>query len=156
VLLCFAAPARAQQETPARASTTAVSCQVLTQKHLEQYASVSQALRGQVTGLALWQTSGQAGGGSAVGLRGTNSLQGFSPLLFVDGIKIAEAGGEGPAVGLLDTMNAADVVLIEIFKGPAATTLYGTDAAGGVIRIYTQHGAPEAEMFDDVKARCLP
>jgi outer membrane cobalamin receptor len=77
-------------------------------------------------------------------------------MVFVDGLKMARAPEAGQAIGILDPLNPNDVLLIEIFRGPAATTLYGTDASGGVIRIYTKHGNPSAELTSDPRARCLP
>jgi outer membrane cobalamin receptor len=156
-LLCCAAPAWAQEETPARTGTSAVGCQVLTPQHLEGYSTVSQALRGQVTGLTLWETSGQVGAGSSVGLRGPSSLQGYTPLVFIDGIKVSDTpDAPGQVIGALDQMNPTDVLLIEIFRGPSATTMYGTEAAGGIIRVYTMHGSKASDVIDDVKARCVP
>ena len=149
--------AHAQQETPVRPGPSAVGRQVLTSKQLERYASVALALRGQVTGLKLFETSGQAGAGSEVVLRGPNSLQGYTPLVFIDGVKVSDTpDAPGQAIGVLDQINPASVLLIEIFRGPSATTMYGTDAAGGIIRVYTMHGSAGSDAIDDVKAQCVP
>lgn len=40
----------------------------------------------------------------------------------------------------LNDIAAADIDRIEVVKGPAATTLYGTEASGGVIQIFTKRG----------------
>ncbi len=151
------ATAHAQQVTPAQPGPSAVGCQILTPEQLEPYASVALALRGQVTGLKLFETSGQAGAGSNVMLRGPNSMQGYTPLVFIDGIRVTDTpDAPGQAIGALDQINPADVILIEVFRGPSATTLYGTEAAGGMIRVYTWHGSAESNVIDDVKARCVP
>ncbi len=47
----------------------------------------------------------------------------------------------------LDGINPADIDRIEIVKGPAATTLYGTEAAGGVIQVFTKRGASGAPAW---------
>jgi outer membrane cobalamin receptor len=151
-----AAPALAQSERARPKNTTGVACQVITGGEIQSSASVALALRGRATGLFLRETSGQAGAGSQIALRGINSLAFASPLVFIDGLKMAAAPGTGQAIGILDQLNPNDVLLIEIFRGPAATTLYGTDAAGGVIRLYTKHGHPRAELTSDAHARCLP
>ncbi len=156
-LLCCATSARAQEETPARPSTSAVGCQVVTSEQIENYPSVSHALRGQVTGFKLFETSGQAGAGSSMALRGPSSVRGMAPLVFIDGVKISEAvGGDAQTISLLDQINPLDVLLIEIFRGSSATTMYGTDAANGIIRVYTKHGSAASDIVDDVKARCVP
>lgn len=150
------APMGAQEERAAKPSATAVSCDVITAEQIEGKPSVALALRGHVTGLQLMPTSGQAGAGSQVNLRGINSMRSTAPLVFVDGLLIGEVRGKGQAITLIDQMNPNDVLLIEVFRGPAATTLYGTNAAGGVIRIYTKHGNPRAELLTDERARCIP
>jgi len=151
-----AAPALGQSERAPPRNTTAVACQVITGDEIQSSPTVALALRGRAMGLQLQETSGQAGAGSRVALRGVNSLAFLSPMVFVDGLKMARAPEAGQAIGILDQLNPNDVLLIEIFRGPAATTLYGTDAAGGVIRIYTKHGNPSAELMSDPRARCLP
>jgi outer membrane cobalamin receptor len=97
-------------------------------------------------------TSSQAGGGSRLSLRGNSSLERVSPLVFIDDIRITES----PVVGALDQMPPQDVLLIEVFRGPAATTLWGTGASGGVIRVYSRQGHPRSEMVGDSKAWCVP
>jgi outer membrane cobalamin receptor len=156
-LVCCTTPAWAQEETPERPGTSAVGCQILTSEQIETYPSVSHALRGQVTGFKLFESSGQAGAGSSIALRGPSSLRGMAPLLFIDGVKISDAvGGDAQTISLLDQINPLDVLLIEIFRGSSATTMYGTDAANGIIRVYTKHGSAASDIIDDVKARCVP
>ncbi len=149
-------PIEAQEERADRPSPTAVSCDVVTAEQMEGQPSVAVALRSHVTGLQLMPTSGQVGAGSQVNLRGINSMRSKAPLVFVDGLLIGDIQGDSQGITLIDQMNPDDVLLIEVFRGPAATTLYGTNAAGGVIRIYTKHGNPRAELLTDARARCLP
>lgn len=156
-LLCWVTPVWAQEETPERTGTSAVGCQVVTHEQIENYPSVAHALRGQVTGLKLFETSGQAGAGSWMALRGPSSVRGMAPLVFLDGVKISDvSAGDAQTIGLLDQINPLDVLLVEIFRGSSATTLYGTEAANGIIRIYTKHGSATSNVIDDVKARCVP
>ncbi len=148
--------AGAQQQQTKQPSGSATSCDVITAADMEHERSVTTALRSHVTGLHLTPTSGQAGGGNKVNLRGVTSMRRNPPLLFIDGIKIGEPYGSGPDIGMLDQLNPEDVLLIEVFHGPAATTLYGTEGSGGVIRVFTKRGNPRAELLSDPRARCLP
>ncbi|MGH7448240.1 MAG: TonB-dependent receptor plug domain-containing protein, partial [Longimicrobiales bacterium] len=104
-------------------------------------------LQGRSTGVQINDFGGQVGAASQIRLRGNSSLtQGNSPLIYIDGIRMEvgalseddEAGAEASA---FDMINPHDIERIEIVKGPAATTLYGTEAAGGVIQIFTKRGA---------------
>lgn len=146
----------AQQERADQPSRTAVSCDVIEADDVARARTVTSALRAHVTGLHLTPTSGQAGGGSQVNMRGMTSMRRSPPLVFIDGLKIGSTFGEGPDIGMLDQLNPEDVLLIEVFRGPAATTLYGTDASGGVIRVYTKRGNVRAELLSDPRARCIP
>jgi TonB-dependent SusC/RagA subfamily outer membrane receptor len=68
------------------------------------------------------------------------------PLLYVDGVRVSErgvplstyAGGGSPS--FLNDLNPEEIEDIEIVKGPSAATLYGTQAANGVIRVTTKKG----------------
>lgn len=79
-------------------------------------------------------------------MRGVNSLSlSNDPLLIIDGIRAAGttnfvASGFGQSGGRLNDINPDDIESIEIVKGPSAATLYGTDAANGVIVIKTKRG----------------
>lgn len=147
----------AQQEgAPERRPPSAASCQVITAEDLADEHSVARALSARVTGLQLMATSGQAGAGSRVSMRGVNSLRDGQPLVFVDGLLMSHSEGAGQAMTVLDQLNPSDVLLIEIFRGPAATTLYGTQASGGVIRVFTKQGTPSAAGLDDPRAQCVP
>src|SRR5690606_28276301 len=84
---------------------------------------------------------------------GTFTL-GRNPLIFVDGIRVNNDARAGPATGIGRTVNIfndfnpSDIESIEIIKGPAAATLYGTEASAGVIQIITKRGAEGAPQFD--------
>ena len=110
-------------------------------------------LQGRVTGVQINDHGGQVGGGSMIRLRGNSSLtQGNFPLIYIDGLRMEnsaimaddEAGQEASA---FDMINPNDIERIEIIKGPAATTLYGTEAAGGVIQIFTKRGSAGAPAW---------
>ncbi len=150
-LVFIVAPALGQSEAGGP-PPSAVSCQIVRGEDIANAPTVSQGLRGRVTGMLFTPTSSQAGGGSRLSLRGNNSLQRVSPLVFIDDVRITES----PLASALDQMPPQDVLLIEVFRGPAATTLWGTGASGGVIRVYSRHGHPRSEIAGDSKAWCVP
>jgi TonB-linked SusC/RagA family outer membrane protein len=108
---------------------------------------VSQLMNGRASNVVLTANSGMAGAGTKVNIRGRNSLAlTGAPLVYVDGIRMDAAQASGPAiqganvVSRLNDINPADIESIEIIKGPAAATLYGTEASNGVIQIITKSG----------------
>ncbi len=108
--------------------------------------SVSELLNGRATGVVIQQGSGVAGSSSEIRIRGRSSLREVSdaPLIYIDGVRVNNrlSGGFGdPAVSRLDDIDPANIESIEIIKGPAAATLYGTEASNGVIQIITKRGA---------------
>ncbi len=115
--------------------------------------SVTDALQASVSGLSITASDGSAGAGSTIRLRGVNSItQGNRPLIYVDGIRLnsnqyASAAMLNPrqnSDAMMD-INPNDIERVEVIKGAAATTLYGTEAAGGVIQIFTKSGAGAAD-----------
>jgi TonB-linked SusC/RagA family outer membrane protein len=95
------------------------------------------SLSGKVAGASVTSTSGQPGGEPAIRLRSATSLTGRQdPLVIVDGTITR--------LGLAD-INSEDIERMEIIKGAAASSLYGSDAANGVIQIFTKRGASLAE-----------
>ena len=100
--------------------------------------------------------SGRLGAGPNINIRGISSLGlNNNPLIYIDGVRVSNAtdggvttGGNGgfgaqnaQVVGRLNDINPEDIESIEIIKGPAAATIYGTEAANGVIQIITKKGA---------------
>jgi len=112
--------------------------------------SLSQMLQGRAPGVLVQQSSGSVGMSSRIMLRGPTSLsQGVQPVIYVDGVRIDNSVSSGVQTGGntwsgLDDINWADVERVEIIKGASASTLYGTQAASGVIQIFTKDGRREA------------
>jgi TonB-linked SusC/RagA family outer membrane protein len=115
-----------------------------------EVAAVTQAsdiLQGRAAGVQINGTEGSPGAGAEIRIRGNSSVtQSNRPLIYVDGVRIENnqvgQSDEAAATAMpLDGINPNDIDRIEIVKGPAATTLYGTEAAGGVIQIFTKRGA---------------
>jgi TonB-linked SusC/RagA family outer membrane protein len=81
-------------------------------------------------------------------IRGASSIQaGNDPVVYVDGVRVSSgtlltSGNSAQGVSLLEAFNPADIESIEVIKGPAAATLYGAEAAAGVIQIITKKGRP--------------
>ncbi len=117
--------------------------------------SLTEILNGQTTGLQQWRNEGQVGGGSKIILRGVNSIsQDVQPLIYVDGVRMNNnqgiynnrssinpgPGGAQTSPNPLDLIDSNNIERVEVVRGSAATTLYGTEAAGGVIQIFTKQG----------------
>jgi TonB-linked SusC/RagA family outer membrane protein len=113
-------------------------------------SNVTELLNARTPGLTLMSNSGQAGSSSNIRIRGAGSLAGgYSPVFYVDGIRIesglVEAASTYQGGTALDFLNPDDIESVEVIKGPAAATLYGADAANGVIQIITKKGSRGAE-----------
>lgn len=109
-------------------------------------ADVTQLLNARSPGVVVRPPSGLAGAGAQITIRGRSSISlAGNPLIYVDGIRMngaAPTGGSGPsAASRLNDINPEDIETIEVIKGPAAATLYGTEASNGVIQIITKRGA---------------
>ncbi|MCK5857427.1 MAG: SusC/RagA family TonB-linked outer membrane protein [Bacteroidales bacterium] len=105
-------------------------------------SSASTALQGKVPGVTVTSAGGQPGSGSAIRLRGATSMLGNNePLIIVDGVMVKTS---------LADFNSDDIESIEIVKGPAASALYGSRAAGGVVVITTKRGKSMKETYEIV------
>ncbi len=105
------------------------------------------ALNGKVAGLQLTNNSGQAGSAPAIRIRGIGSMNaGNEPLYVVDGVPVS-SGNTGQMSGelystnnIMNTLNPEDIESISVLKDAAASSLYGSRAANGVILITTKKG----------------
>lgn len=110
--------------------------------------TLQEMLQARTPGLTVLANGGGAGAGQQIRLRGAGSLSGrFEPVVYVDGIRIESDGAQGGSCGstvhctsALDFLNPNDIESVEVIKGPAASTLYGAEAAAGVIQIITKKG----------------
>ncbi len=94
-------------------------------------------LNGKVAGAHVTSSAGAPGQAPAVKLRSATSLTGTQdPLIIIDGT-ITRA--------TLADINSEDIERIEVVKGAAASSIYGSDAANGVVQIFTKRGANNAE-----------
>jgi TonB-linked SusC/RagA family outer membrane protein len=111
---------------------------------------VAMLLNARAPGVVVMPASGMVGAGARVRIRGAASFSlNDQPLIYVDGVRMNNAVSTGPTVQgfgsspitRLSDINPDDIESIEVIKGPAAATLYGTEAANGVIQIITRRGA---------------
>jgi TonB-dependent SusC/RagA subfamily outer membrane receptor len=89
----------------------------------------------------------QTGAGIRIRIRGTSSLSlTNNPIYVIDGIRVEGATGSsslsvgGTTASRVGDLNPEEIESIEVVRGPSAATLYGTDAANGVIVITTKKG----------------
>ena len=117
--------------------------------------SVTEVLQSRTPGVSILPGSGAPGTAGEIRIRGAGSISGYRPVVYVDGIRynIEDLGQFAPTGGgtaglaqsaqttsALGTLNPNDIESIEVLKGPSAATLYGAEAANGVIQIITKKG----------------
>lgn len=94
-------------------------------------------LQGRVAGVRMNRGSGQPGEGPSIMLRSPTTLRGGgSPLIVVDGVVLSGSG-----VPSTVDIDGLDIESIEVIRGAAASSLYGSRAAAGVIAIRTKDGS---------------
>jgi len=106
---------------------------------------LADVLQGRVAGVNLATAAGTAGASQRIRIRGANSLSlSNEPLLFLDGVLVSNDKGGirlgGQDYSRLNDINPEELENIEILKGPAASALYGSAAANGVILLTTKKG----------------
>lgn len=131
--------------------------------------NIVNALAQKAPGIEVTSQSGDPGAGSGIILRGLKTIQGNGqPLFVIDGQPIdnstivtdASDNGFGYSNRALD-INPADILSVDVLKGPSAAALYGLRAANGVILITTRAGQAGATRYqlntnfavDDVNRR---
>ena len=119
--------------------------------------SFSQILEGRIPGVRSVGTVGGVGTSRVLKVRGTDSFSlGQRPMIYIDGVRVDTQGSEwvysaggsttccafsgGAGEDRLSDLNPEEIDRVEVLKGPAASTLYGSEASGGVIQIFTKRG----------------
>lgn len=152
-----------------RSATTSVALVTSDEIKRVSVPSVEATLNGKITGVNIQANSGAPGGGIQMQIRGNNTvLGGYDPLFVVDGVIYSNAtvpGGRGltnnaanatleaDAVNRLADLNPNDIASIEVLKGAAASSIYGSKAANGVVVVTTtrgQSGAPRVNVTQRV------
>lgn len=133
----------------------------IAQDVVEPPVNVDALLQARVPGMSVTQSSASVGGGAMIRLRGNVSMtQSNQPLVYVDGVRMRSEGfaKNVPPIGYsgrsnndvsspLNSINPMDIERIEVIKGAAATTLYGTEASAGVIQVFTKRGTSGATRW---------
>jgi len=109
-------------------------------------ANMGNLLSGRAAGVQV-VSAGATGAGSRIRIRGQSSLSlSNEPIVIIDGVRMTSTAGSsaigvgGSAPSRIDDLNPEEIESIEVIKGPSAATLYGTEAANGVINITTKRG----------------
>ena len=98
-------------------------------------ANPMEALQGKVAGLDITKSSGQAGAGVSIQLRGNRSFTASgNPLFLIDGLP-----------GDYSTLNPNDIESIEVLKDASSTAIYGSSGSNGVV-IITTKSAKEGKL----------
>ncbi len=127
-----------------------VSQQTFNMENVEglAFTSADEALQGEIAGLDIVSNSGNLGAGTTMRLRGVTTINGdANPLIVVDdkifdnpdeNFDFANANEEQYASLL--SVNVEDIASIVVLKDAAATAIWGSNGANGVIQITTKHG----------------
>lgn len=120
-------------------------------------------LNSRAPGVSVVPNTGRLGAGPNINIRGVASLSlDNNPLIYIDGVRVSNRTGGGPTtngnggygaqnagvVGRLNDISPDEIESIQIIKGPAAATIYGTEAANGVIQIITKKGGSSKPTLD--------
>ncbi len=122
-------------------------------------ANPTQLLAGRAAGVNVTLNSGEPGAGAQIRVRGGTSISASNdPLYVVDGVPLqnneSEARGFGiggsPALGRnpLNAINPSDIASVTVLKDAAATAIYGSRGANGVVLIETKKGRPGAATME--------
>jgi TonB-linked SusC/RagA family outer membrane protein len=117
--------------------------------------TVQQVLRGRTPGVNM-MGSGMVGAAPRIRIRGASTLSlGNNPLVYIDGVRSNNAETTGFTFGnnagvrsALSSLDPEQIESIEVLKGPAAATLYGTEASRGVINVITKRGVVGRPQLD--------
>jgi TonB-linked SusC/RagA family outer membrane protein len=140
-------------QSKAEISNTVATIDVASKIPEAAVTSTGQLLSGRASGVQVL-SSGDVGSGSRVRIRGQSSLSlSNDPIVYIDGVR-ADAGATnssgtgGTQQSALDMIAPEEIETIDVIKGPAAATLYGTQAANGVILITTKKGRAGATKYN--------
>ena len=129
-----------------------ISAQSLKMSEFEglNFTSVDEALQGRIAGLDIVMNSGNLGSGTTMRLRGVSSINGNAePLIVVDGNVFESTGNDDFDYSSADEekfaellcVNPDDIESIDVLKDAAATAVWGSQGANGVIMIKTKRGS---------------
>ncbi len=131
-----------QKRKEVTGSLTAIRGTVIAEKPVQSF---EQALAGRSSGVQITVPSGVLNAPPVFRIRGINSISlSSSPLIIVDGTPVTtgDLAGSNAAGNALASINPADIESMDIAKDAAATAIYGSRAANGVVFITTKRGKP--------------
>ncbi|WP_109695903.1 SusC/RagA family TonB-linked outer membrane protein [Chitinophaga deserti] len=105
--------------------------------------SFDRAMQGKMAGVQVIASNGMPGGAISVRVRGVGSITGgLDPLYIVDGIQInsGDQTRNFPTSNALAGINPDDIESIQVLKDPASASIYGAQAANGVVLVTTKKG----------------
>ncbi|MDB4887979.1 MAG: TonB-dependent outer membrane protein SusC/RagA [Gemmatimonadetes bacterium] len=119
---------------------------------LAPVTKADEVLQGRIPGVSVLPTGGATGQGARIRIRGSASLsQSNNPIVYIDGVRADNGGGFGNTSAAtpsrLNDIDPESIERIEVLKGAAAATLYGTEASNGVIQVFTKKGSAGAPRW---------
>lgn len=147
-------PGAQQQRALGNVVSTVDAAQVLERKPV---STMNQLINGRVAGVSVLSSTGAVGGAAKLRIRGPASFSlSNAPLVYIDGVRVNNDETSGPSnqafgsstISRWNDIDPNNIESIEIIKGPAAATLYGTEAANGVIQIITKQGRQGALRYN--------
>lgn len=106
--------------------------------------SLQKALQGKVSGVQILTADGAPGAGMTINVRGRSTISGGSkPLYIIDGVQVVtgdQSSGILKSTDVLSSLNPDEIESIDILKDGASASIYGAQAANGVIIITTKKG----------------
>ena len=137
-------------DIPEREISTSVQSLKMSEFEGLNFTSVDEALQGRIAGLDIVMNSGNLGSGTTMRLRGVSSINGNAePLIVVDGNVFETTGNDDFDYASADQekfaellcVNPDDIEEIDVLKDAAATAVWGSQGANGVISIKTKRGS---------------
>ncbi len=141
---------RVEKKRELGTNTASIQVAEIAKGPITKFADV---LTGRTAGVNLQGVSGTTGTSQKLRIRGANSLSlSNEPLIYVDGVLFSNSKGLSVGVGgqdvsRLNDLNSEDIDNVEVLKGPAASALYGTAAANGVVLITTKRGRAGSTVY---------
>ena len=144
-------------EIPEREMSMAAQSLKMSEFEGLNFTSVDEALQGQIAGLDIVMNSGNLGSGTTMRLRGVSSINGNAePLIVVDGNVFETTGNDDfdyananeEKFAELLCVNPDDIESIDVLKDAAATAIWGSQGANGVISIKTKRGSRGPTIVD--------
>jgi outer membrane receptor protein involved in Fe transport len=128
--------------------TTSISTINIQQIQASPSQSIDQLLSGRVPGGVSNVNTGEPGTGARIRMRGIKSATvSQTPVIYVDGVRVDNNDRfrlsnftGGPTSSALSDILVGDIERVEVTKGGASATLYGSEAASGVIQVFTKKG----------------